>query len=406
MIHPSLYLESVDNGIIMKSSTFLPAGETVLSIPRAATTVTLDTSFNDLYMFGYYIAYLRKQFQDDSYINHSLLPGQPIFEQYQPYFSSLPLALRLSPLTCHTGLSFDKQDLVLLDDRARRYLKEIHQQLLHTLQQFTRSISDGSLHPLLNKTVASSISYSDLEWGFCVIASRSFSDPEMNFLLMPVGDLINHEIGYNTIWDFDDGANWVWKTLKPIQSNQELLTSYGNKENLELMVTYGFVLGYNPNEILFIPALRINDPVLESIMNQLVPRNLLYWIEYTALNSFHSNDLMHLRMALLPQDLKSSYHISQMLSGVHYKLMEEKMWQYIESSILTHLNPQQLQRDEANLAYAIQKYKLQLKERSKKLWYNRKLIYEYRVAQQYAWKQYLHTVQLKLEHLQSQPPIF
>jgi hypothetical protein len=69
--------------------------------------------------------------------------------------------------------------------------------------------------------------------------------------MVPYIDLINHSIEPNTTWYFDDNLDsFVLVSIRDINKNEELYDNYGAKNNIELLLYYGFTLDYNPNPIL------------------------------------------------------------------------------------------------------------------------------------------------------------
>lgn len=69
--------------------------------------------------------------------------------------------------------------------------------------------------------------------------------------MVPYIDLINHSEIANTIWYFDDDLDsFVLISTRNISKGEELTDNYGNKNNIELLLYYGFTLNTNPLSIL------------------------------------------------------------------------------------------------------------------------------------------------------------
>jgi hypothetical protein len=69
--------------------------------------------------------------------------------------------------------------------------------------------------------------------------------------MVPYVDMINHSLMPNTTWYFDDGLDsFVLKSTKYINKGEEICDNYGVKNNVELLLYYGFTLDSNPNPIL------------------------------------------------------------------------------------------------------------------------------------------------------------
>lgn len=69
--------------------------------------------------------------------------------------------------------------------------------------------------------------------------------------MVPYIDLLNHSEIPNTLWYFDDDLDsFVLISTRNINKGEELTDNYGNKNNIELLLYYGFTLDSNPLSIL------------------------------------------------------------------------------------------------------------------------------------------------------------
>jgi hypothetical protein len=69
--------------------------------------------------------------------------------------------------------------------------------------------------------------------------------------IVPYIDLLNHSETPNTTWYFDDDLDsFVLASTKFIAKGEELCDNYGVKNNIELLLYYGFTIKSNPNPIL------------------------------------------------------------------------------------------------------------------------------------------------------------
>jgi len=69
--------------------------------------------------------------------------------------------------------------------------------------------------------------------------------------MVPYVDMINHSQVPNTTWYFDDGLDsFVLMSTKYINKGEEICDNYGVKNNVELLLYYGFTLDSNPNPVL------------------------------------------------------------------------------------------------------------------------------------------------------------
>ena len=64
--------------------------------------------------------------------------------------------------------------------------------------------------------------------------------------MVPYADLLNHSHSPNTTWYFDDNLEaFIVKATTDIKKNSEILDSYGDKKNIELIMYYGFSIKNN-----------------------------------------------------------------------------------------------------------------------------------------------------------------
>lgn len=69
--------------------------------------------------------------------------------------------------------------------------------------------------------------------------------------MVPYIDMINHSLIPNTTWYFDDSLDsFVLISTKYINKGEEICDNYGVKNNIELLLYYGFTLNFNPNPVL------------------------------------------------------------------------------------------------------------------------------------------------------------
>lgn len=77
--------------------------------------------------------------------------------------------------------------------------------------------------------------------------------------MVPYIDLLNHSSEPNTVWTWDDLSNhFVLIAIKNINKGEELTDNYGNKNNIELLLYYGFTIGSNSISILSFDINNVN----------------------------------------------------------------------------------------------------------------------------------------------------
>ncbi|QPG74054.1 hypothetical protein FOA43_001374 [Brettanomyces nanus] len=112
----------------------------------------------------------------------------------------------------------------------------------------------------LDQPIKSWTSFPAYLWAHCIFASRAFPyvliDPHEKKVhkafLLPIMDLLNHEIGCNVRWDYNDDE-YVSFTAREsadrMKNGHELFNNYGNKPNYQLLLGYGFVIPNNTFDI-------------------------------------------------------------------------------------------------------------------------------------------------------------
>jgi hypothetical protein len=65
--------------------------------------------------------------------------------------------------------------------------------------------------------------------------------------MVPYVDMVNHSFDPNTMWCFDDRSDsFILVAIRDIPANSEILDSYGDQPNVDLLLYYGFTLPDNP----------------------------------------------------------------------------------------------------------------------------------------------------------------
>lgn len=98
-----------------------------------------------------------------------------------------------------------------------------------------------------------------------------FVDGQKDDALIPLAGMFNNSRAALTGWGYDDKKKgFTYKALEDIPRDSVLLTSYGNKDNLNFFVFYGFVNDSNPDNIIRMHfKLNANDPMY-IVKNQMV----------------------------------------------------------------------------------------------------------------------------------------
>jgi SET domain-containing protein/rubisco large subunit methyltransferase-like protein len=152
---------------------------------------------------------------------------------FQPYFDTLPRSLARFPINAASA------DRALLDgslagamlDRLRADLEADHAKLVAGVAMFR------------------SLELDELVWARLCVGSRSFGlgiDGRDATALVPFVDMVNHERGPNTRWDYDPkGQAFLLIAQRAYQPGEEVCCNYGGKPNAYLLLHYGFCLDDN-----------------------------------------------------------------------------------------------------------------------------------------------------------------
>ena len=101
-----------------------------------------------------------------------------------------------------------------------------------------------------------SLKYSVRDWLEVNAAdtSRRYGNrPSGSSVLLPLGDLFNHANPPAAKWFWvereDEKLNWSMQAMRDIARGEEVSTTYGTHDNMDLLVTYGFILPDNPKAL-------------------------------------------------------------------------------------------------------------------------------------------------------------
>jgi hypothetical protein len=105
-----------------------------------------------------------------------------------------------------------------------------------------------------------------------LVSSRSF-----NFTMgknkfkgmIPYADMLNHSLKPNSYWYYNEQTKYFEvRAKRDIFKDEEITYTYGNKNNLELFLYYGFTIKDNPNKII-----KIKNTVLPDI-NEMIKKKI------------------------------------------------------------------------------------------------------------------------------------
>jgi hypothetical protein len=181
----------------------LPAGDTILSVPRSLMIVDNELGSGEFYADTSLAAWLARR-----------EPGP-----WAAYVDALPAELTELPMF------HGDDDLAMLAGTT-------------AYESVRNGIADiDDVYELLRESVP----YADFMWAFAIVQSRGFQAPgtlERRVALIPLVDLLNHRTG-DTSWTYD--GHMVVTTERAFRRGEEVCFSYGDRRsNSYLFVHYGF----------------------------------------------------------------------------------------------------------------------------------------------------------------------
>jgi hypothetical protein len=207
-------------------------GSEVVRVPRSLL-VTLETAIARLAEEQVQVASLELSSKQVPLAVWLLVERRDPRSAFQPYFDALPRSFPRLPIYASPA------DRALLDgslagamlDRVRADLEADHARLADAVPGFR------------------SIGLDELTWARMCVASRSFQlavDGSDGPVLVPFVDMLNHERGPNTRWDYDpERQAFSLIALREYRPGDEVCCDYGRKPNTYLLLHYGFCIDNN-----------------------------------------------------------------------------------------------------------------------------------------------------------------
>ena len=155
---------------------------------------------------------------------------------FAPYIASLPMSLAGSPYFWDDG----SEEMRLLVGTSLP--SKIAEARVDTRFDYALIVEKypifGELHSL-----------ADWEWAYACVSSRVFNveiDGANTRALVPVADLFNHGRESTVTWFFDSTRRtFTIPSTRNIQKGSEIILSYGQKSNSDLLLHYGFTVDDN-----------------------------------------------------------------------------------------------------------------------------------------------------------------
>jgi histone-lysine N-methyltransferase SETD3 len=173
--------------------------------------------------------------------SHALLAGWLAVERrnprspFHPYFDALPRAFDGFPLHAsaeHRALLAGSLTGAMLDE--------------------LRADLDADFAKLARVRLFGGVLRDELIWARLCVGSRVFAvtiDGLDTTALVPFADLLNHDPGRHTRWQYDQEAEaFTITALRDHAPGEEIYDSYGSKPSWRLLVQYGFVVDDNADD--------------------------------------------------------------------------------------------------------------------------------------------------------------
>jgi hypothetical protein len=152
---------------------------------------------------------------------------------FQPYFDALPRSFPRFPINAAPT------DLALLDGSLARAM----------LDHERATLEADHARLVAGVTWFRSIGFDEFMWARMCVVSRNFRlkiDGREARVLVPFVDMLNHEYGPNTRWEYDpDGQVFCLTAQRDYQPGEEVCCDYGRNPNMYLLLHYGFCIDNN-----------------------------------------------------------------------------------------------------------------------------------------------------------------
>jgi histone-lysine N-methyltransferase SETD3 len=231
----------------VRALTGLARNETLLRIPRQCVLTVDDARASEIGR----LLDAHARFDDErTYLLAFLLREKERGEDsfWKPFIDVLPKSFPTHPFF------FDTHELSLMVGSFAKGMVEYQR------------VSLADRHANLCKHVPGfeRFTLEQFVWAHFAVVSRTFSvmkNGRIATCMAPLADMLNDGRSWNTRWALsEDEQFFEVQAAEDIAQGQELLTSYGSRHNLHLLVQYGFVHEENAHdEVMLIFGLPVED---------------------------------------------------------------------------------------------------------------------------------------------------
>ena len=156
---------------------------------------------------------------------------------FKPYYDYLPdLDIKIFPP------EFPIEEQILYEEIDLDLFIGIHNHKIRS------AYNDAVERILSEKNIKNS--FEKFKYNFYIGQTRNFSRPNSKFSnlnsMVPFIDLFNHDNNFNLDWEYSDQKKgFILKSVKDIEKDEELITTYGEINNMNLFNDYGFTIKNN-----------------------------------------------------------------------------------------------------------------------------------------------------------------
>jgi protein-histidine N-methyltransferase len=223
--------------------------ETLLRIPRRCVLTVDDARASEI---GRLIEAHASVEDERTYLLAFILQERERGEDsfWKPFVDVLPKSFPTHPYF------FDEHEFSLLSGSFAQGMTEYQRAILPTRYAHLCKHVPGFERFTLEQFV----------WAHFAVVSRTFSvlqGGRIATCMAPLADMLNDGRPWNTRWALaEDEQSFEVQAAEAIAGGQELLTSYGSRHNLHLLVQYGFLYEHNVHdEVMLIFSLPLEDPL-------------------------------------------------------------------------------------------------------------------------------------------------
>ena len=224
---------------IIKSSEKIKKDELIAYIPEKLVISSINYKVNPFCQKAYGLHHTQDLDCIALFLTLDTNNQSSFFKPYYDYFPEFDIKIFPS--------EFPKEEQKLYEEIDLHFHISVHDYKLQ--QAYNEYVEEILLKYKIEN------SYEKYKYYFYLSQTRNFARPNSKFFsdinsMVPFMDLFNHNINFNLDWEYDDDKKgFLIKAVKDIESNKELTTTYGNEDNINLFVVYGFTLKNNKYKV-------------------------------------------------------------------------------------------------------------------------------------------------------------